>query len=79
MPKRKHARKTEKPKAAPITGTYKYDPKTGKIVKVSDRIPKVASQGGKDFPCGADSSSEGLPCGQSECGGGSCDMGGLDD
>ncbi|MFA6318401.1 MAG: hypothetical protein WC943_13415 [Elusimicrobiota bacterium] len=61
-----------------ITGKYVYDPKLGRVVKVSDRIPKVASASKKTFACGADSRSESLPCGQGGCGGGSCGLGGLD-
>ncbi|MDD7502326.1 MAG: hypothetical protein PUK74_04770 [Elusimicrobia bacterium] len=33
------------------TGTYVYDKKTGKMVKVSDRIPSVSK--GKGHTCGA--------------------------
>lgn len=79
MPKSKHAKQPEQPKAESITGSYVYDPKLGKVVKVSDRVPGVSSKGGKDFPCGADSSGGDLPCGQGECGGGSCGMGGFDE
>jgi len=28
------------------TGTYKFDAKTGKVIKVSDDIPKTAKAGG---------------------------------
>ncbi|MEK7232440.1 MAG: hypothetical protein AAB268_01380 [Elusimicrobiota bacterium] len=59
----KRARKTPADRAA--TGTYRYDKKTGKIIRVSDRVPKVSSKG--------KSSSPSLPCGRSgPCGGGSC-------
>lgn len=47
------------------TGTYRYDKKTGQIVRVSDRVPKVSSKGKRSSPS--------LPCGRSgPCGGGSC-------
>jgi len=56
------------------TGTYVYDPKLKKVVKVSSDIPSVASKasGGTDagsFPSGDN------PCGGT-CGTGSCPMGG---
>ncbi|MBI5882174.1 MAG: hypothetical protein HZB91_03610 [Elusimicrobia bacterium] len=83
MPKSSHAKKEAARKKTAgtkgITGKYVYDPKLGKVVKVSDDIPKVASAGKKDFPCGAEYSGGDLPCGQGECGGGSCGMGGFDD
>ena len=48
-------------------GTYVYDKKLGRVVKVSDRIPKVASKG-------RGAASEMGPCGRPRagCGGGSC-------
>ena len=46
-------------------GTYVYDQKLGKVVKVSDRVPKVASKSSK-------LSMEVGPCGRSACGGGRC-------
>ncbi len=47
------------------TGTYRYDKKTGQVVRVSDRVPKVSSKGTRSSPS--------LPCGRSgPCGGGSC-------
>lgn len=47
------------------TGTYRYDKKKGKIVRVSDRVPKVSSKGKR--------ASAALPCGRREkCGGGGC-------
>ncbi|MDD5304943.1 MAG: hypothetical protein PHS14_17740 [Elusimicrobia bacterium] len=59
----KRTRKSSTDRAA--TGTYRYDKKTGKIVRVSDRVPKVSSKGKR--------SSSSLPCGRSgPCGGGSC-------
>lgn len=59
----KRARKPATDRAA--TGTYRYDRKTGKVVRVSDRVPKVSSKG--------KSSSSSLPCGRrGPCGGGSC-------
>jgi len=52
------------------TGTYRYDKATGKMVKVSDGIPKVASRL-------ADYTPPAFPgqggCGQDACGGGSCE------
>ena len=50
-----------------ITGTYVYDKDLNKVIKVSDRIPGVSAkkEGG---------SVEGLPCGQSQCHGGTCPM-----
>ncbi len=59
--KKKPARR--EPESA--TGKYVFDAVQGKVVKVSDRTPKVASR----------SSSGGLgPCGRPRegCGGGSC-------
>jgi hypothetical protein len=59
----KRTRKDPTDRAA--TGTYRYDKKTGKIVRVSDRVPKVSSKGKRSSPS--------LPCGRSgPCGGGSC-------
>lgn len=47
------------------TGTYRYDKKTGQIVRVSDRVPKVSSKGKRSSPS--------LPCGRSgPCDGGNC-------
>ena len=59
----KRTRKTPTHLAA--TGTYRYDKKTGQVVRVSDRVPKVSSKGKRSSPS--------LPCGRSgPCGGGSC-------
>ena len=62
----KTAKQSRKPSAdQAATGTYRYDKKTGKIVRVSDRVPKVSSKGKR--------ASSSLPCGRSgPCGGGSC-------
>lgn len=51
-------------------GTYVYDKELGRVVKISDRVPKVASKGRG----GARSSPEVGPCGRprSSCGGGRC-------
>ncbi|HVA67648.1 MAG TPA: hypothetical protein VNK24_12130 [Elusimicrobiota bacterium] len=49
-----------------VTGTYIYDAELGKIVKVSDRVPKVASHGGASI------SQDVGPCGRSACAGGRC-------
>lgn len=48
-------------------GTYVYDKKLRRVVKVSDRVPKVASKGR------GNASATG-PCGRpkSSCGGGGC-------
>jgi hypothetical protein len=50
-----------------IGGTYVYDPKTGQVVKVSDRIPKIISRDRGEL-----SSEETGPCGRGECAGGAC-------
>lgn len=62
------AKKTEAKK----TGTYKYDKSTGKIVKISDSIPKVASKGG----AGPSEDAGTGPCGRpsGDCGMGACGM-----
>lgn len=54
--------------AQSITGTYKYDPKLGRVVKVSDRVPGLKKSGGGSSDPGAEVG----PCGRSECGGGTC-------
>ncbi|MDE1976752.1 MAG: hypothetical protein KGL04_11240 [Elusimicrobia bacterium] len=56
-----------------VTGTYVYDAELGKVVKVSGRVPKVASHGG-----GSPTGDVG-PCGRSACAGGRCAGGGGDD
>ena len=33
------------------SGTYKFDPKTGKVVKVSDKVPSCSSKGGHPGGC----------------------------
>lgn len=73
MEKTKRVPKTPS-KTHGITGTYVYDKESDSVVKVSDRIPSVASKKG-----GGSSMPEMGPCGKptSECGGGSC-MGGGD-
>ena len=63
LPTAKRARKIPTDRAA--TGTYRYDKKSGKVVRVSDRVPKVASK--------AKGPSQELPCGRrGPCGGGGC-------
>ena len=55
MTKNKHSQ-TE-PKADGTTGTYVYDKKLGKVVKVSDHVPGVSSKGqggGFDMPSGGE-------------------------
>lgn len=49
-------------------GTYVYDEKLGRVVQVSQDIPKVASKGRKSAPGGC---GEGA-CGQGACGDGPC-------
>lgn len=58
--------KTPSGKAAPVTGTYRYDRERGEMVLVSEGVPKVASKGR-----GASPASE-PPCGRGACGGGRC-------
>lgn len=67
VPKTKKKPERRAPRREPesATGKYVFDAVQGKVVKVSDRTPKVASR----------SSSDGLgPCGRPRegCGGGSC-------
>lgn len=63
----------ERPPAG-VTGTYVYDEKLDRLVKVSDRIPRVASKAGKaGEACEAPEGDLGA-CGRSACGGGSCAM-----
>jgi hypothetical protein len=70
-------RKGEKPES--ITGTYRYDPNSDSIVKVSDRIPSVASKLRGGTPCG-DSCGDTGSCGTGSCPAGGCGgFGGLDD
>jgi len=55
------------------TGTYVFDKKLGKVVKVSSRIPAVAAKG-KD---GSESDgAPSLPCGRDSCDSNACGMGG---
>jgi len=61
------------PKTDDTTGTYVYDKKLGKVVKVSSHVPKVSSKGqsgGFDMPSDG-GGCEGCPSG------GSCGMGGM--
>ncbi|MCM2304020.1 MAG: hypothetical protein NDJ72_04915 [Elusimicrobia bacterium] len=59
----KRARKPPTDTAA--TGSYRYDKETGEIVRVSDRVPKVASKAKGPAPE--------MPCGRrGPCGGGGC-------
>lgn len=48
-------------------GTYVFDKESGKVVKVSDRIPGVSGRKGKGSP-----GSPG-PCGRGACGRGLCE------
>ena len=62
----KTSQRASSPKTEEVTGTYVFDKKTGKIVKLSGRVPKVSSKSGKgasDMPG---------PCGMGPCGGGAC-------
>ena len=67
----------KKPSTTPpadTTGTYVYDKKLGKVVKVSDHVPGVSSKGqggGFDMPSGGEGGCAGCPSG------GSCGMGGM--
>lgn len=57
-------RSRAKPTDRAATGTYRFDRKTGKVVRVSVRVPKVASKGKRPSS---------PPCGRSgPCGGGRC-------
>ena len=66
MTRKKKAPSRKKPekKEESVSGTYVYDAESDRIVKVSDRIPSVASKSGAH--------SHGSPCGQGPCSGGSC-------
>jgi hypothetical protein len=48
-------------------GTYVFDPKLGKVVKKSDRIPGVSGRKASPAPA-----SSGGMCGRPQCGGGRC-------
>lgn len=69
--KRSASRTPNKP-ADGATGTYRFDPKLGKVVKVSSKVPSVASKSGDKPACGDASS----PCASDGCGMGGCGMGG---
>ncbi|MBI3548407.1 MAG: hypothetical protein HY078_05070 [Elusimicrobia bacterium] len=56
---------TRKRTADRAGGTYVYDKALGKVVKVSNDVPKVASKSKSRAP-------ESGPCGRSACGGGRC-------
>lgn len=72
----KKTEKDKKPSSAGVTGTYVYDERLDRLVKVSDRIPRVASKAGKAGAEGNCEAPEGGfgDCGRSACGGGSCAM-----
>lgn len=53
------------PKKSAPTGTYKYDAKLKRLVKVSDGVPGLKKAGSVPAPSGG-------PCGRSACGGGRC-------
>ncbi|OIO06444.1 MAG: hypothetical protein AUJ52_12210 [Elusimicrobia bacterium CG1_02_63_36] len=67
------SRKLSSKAGASVTGKYVIDPETGALVKISERVPKVASRGrssaARTGPCGR-------PVGPGGCGGGggSCGM-----
>lgn len=63
----KNAKRTKKDDGP--GGTYVYDKERGRMVRVSDRIPKVSSKAGRSAQA---------PCGRprSACGGGGCGSGG---
>ncbi len=70
---RQNADAKAKDAASEATGTYVYDAALGKVIKISGRVPKVASHGGS-------SPAEDVgPCGRSACAGGRCAGGGGDD
>ena len=52
-------------------GTYVYDAKLGKVVKRSDRIPKVSSRS-RSASRETSPAPQAGPCGRSACGGGRC-------
>ncbi len=69
MPRKKISKKTENQSGVVegSTGTYVFDKKLGKVVKLSDSIPKVASHASKGSPeittpCGRTSCPSGGPC-----------------
>ncbi len=71
MDKKTHTRPRQEEDS---TGTYAFDKKLGKVVKVSGRIPSVSSKG-KDGDFSDDATSP--PCGQDSCpSAGACGMGG---
>ena len=65
MPPKTSKRPRKSPADDAATGTYRYDKETGEIVRVSDRVPKVASKAKGPAPE--------MPCGRrGPCGGGGC-------
>ncbi len=66
------SRSKEKSPPSGATGTYAYDAESGRVVKVSGRVPGLSksSAGDSNFPA----SGEGAPggCGRGECAGGAC-------
>lgn len=59
---------SRKKKETSVVGTYVYDKKLGRLVKVSDRIPRVSarSQSSDDASCGQGACASG-PCGRGMC------------
>jgi len=58
--KKKPAKRSARTAHGGKSGKWVFDAKSGKLVKISDRIPKVASKTGGS-PGG------GMPCGQGAC------------
>jgi len=62
-------------KSSKSTGTYVYDKKLGKVVKVSDDIPSLSKSHGHDHcsgPCCSGGGSMPSPCEGGGCGGEGC-------
>jgi hypothetical protein len=73
MKKLKSERQTKE--MTSVTGTYRYDKKLKRVVKISDHIPSLS------FRAAEFDSSESQdvgPCGKEECAGGTCAMPGED-
>lgn len=56
------AKRPAKRRPSSATGTYVYDKDSDRVVKVSDRIPRVAGKKGSSAPFG-----EAPSCGRSSC------------
>lgn len=55
-PDQRSGGKKEKNSSSGITGTYVYDKKLNKVIKISARIPKVSSKRAKEEPDFSESS-----------------------